>query len=47
MTPGNLRKYGDPDYETLANCLGLLPEYNRSSAKKDNDETKVEYIYRE
>ena len=41
ITPHNLYEYGNPRYETLASCLGLLVEYNAGPAKNDNDETKV------
>ena len=41
ITPQNLIKHGSPEYETLARCLGLLPEYKNGPAKEDSNETKV------
>ena len=41
ITPGNLLNFGDPDYHILASYLGLLPEYLRGPAQKENDHDKV------
>jgi len=44
ITPGNLRRLGNPSYETLASYLDVLNEYLNGPAKGDNDETKLNSI---
>ena len=44
ITPGNLRRLGNPNYETLASHLNVLTEYLNGPAKGDNDETKLNSI---
>ena len=41
ITPGNLMHLGNPNYSTLASCLGLLTPYNNGPAKVAENETKV------
>ena len=46
ITPGNLRKLGNPDYTTIAACLGddILTSYSNGPAKSGDDNLKV-YSY--
>lgn len=43
VTPGNIRKYGNPDFEDIAACLGegILVRYIDETAHMNNASTKV------
>ena len=43
VTPGNVRTYGNPDFEDIAACLGegVLDHYRDETAEERNANTKV------